>query len=306
MLDTLLLKTSRTFALSIPLLPDPARTEITVAYLLFRIADTLEDETAVPLDARLTGMRLMRSMLADGEADDVSPDELFQASFRGDVSDASYVELLEEARTVFAEFRALSPEAQAVISRHLCRTIDGMADYMQRENGPSSLDQLREYCYYVAGIVGELCTEVFDLHAPGLGPSRDRLMELAPSFGEGLQLVNILRDEQHDDEEGRRYIPRQERRPMLITIAADDLQKATEYVSLLEDRGVDPGIVAFNSLNLTLAFSTLARVREHGPGVKLTREEVLGIFETIKEITPRRESVIPMIRRTGAPLVEVK
>ena len=45
LMDHLLEKTSRTFALTVPLLPEPTRCEVTVAYLLFRVADTLEDAT---------------------------------------------------------------------------------------------------------------------------------------------------------------------------------------------------------------------------------------------------------------------
>jgi phytoene/squalene synthetase len=42
-LADLLQRTSRTFGLAIPRLSEPTRTEVTIAYLLFRIADTLED-----------------------------------------------------------------------------------------------------------------------------------------------------------------------------------------------------------------------------------------------------------------------
>ena len=44
-LQALLGETSRTFALAIPRLPEPRMTEVTVAYLLFRIADTFKDAT---------------------------------------------------------------------------------------------------------------------------------------------------------------------------------------------------------------------------------------------------------------------
>ena len=55
----------------------------------------------------------------------------------------------------------------------------------------------------MAGIVGELLTEMFLKRDPSLEPERDALMDLAPAFGEGLQLVNILKDADGDAREGR-------------------------------------------------------------------------------------------------------
>src|SRR3954469_4583605 len=55
-LDDLLVKTSRTFALAIPMLPEPTRREVGVAYLLFRIADTFEDATTWPRAERIAAL----------------------------------------------------------------------------------------------------------------------------------------------------------------------------------------------------------------------------------------------------------
>src|SRR5206468_11340239 len=62
-LDDLLAKTSRTFALSIPLLPEPARTEVSIAYLLFRIADTFEDAVGWPRERRVRALHELAALL---------------------------------------------------------------------------------------------------------------------------------------------------------------------------------------------------------------------------------------------------
>ena len=71
-----------------------------------------------------------------------------------------------------------------------------------------SIAELRDYCYIVAGIVGEMLTELFLLDRPGLAPAADYLRARSRLFGEGLQLVNILKDADVDASEGRVYIPR--------------------------------------------------------------------------------------------------
>ena len=62
-LEQLLIATSRTFALSIPLLPEPTRREVTLAYLLFRIADTFEDAPSWPRAARIEALERFGRLL---------------------------------------------------------------------------------------------------------------------------------------------------------------------------------------------------------------------------------------------------
>ena len=100
------------------------------------------------------------------------------------------------------------------------------------------------------------------------------LAALAPAFGEGLQLVNILRDETTDEIAGRRYIPRHGSHAELMDLARTDLHAAADYVRLLETGGASSGTVAFNALNVALAYETLALVASRGAGAKLDRPAV--------------------------------
>ena len=65
--------------------------------------------------------------------------------------------------------------------------------------------ELREYCYYVAGVVGEMLTAMFTSLRPAALAAEDELMRLAPSVGESLQLINMIRDYQTDNERKRLY-----------------------------------------------------------------------------------------------------
>lgn len=298
MLERLLEHTSRTFALSIPLLPEPAMQQIMVSYLLFRIADTFEDEAGWSNAERIAALegfgallrRLDRSCGTDGEGsrNDWCLD-------RVDVADAAYAELLRSADEVLGALARFDARARRTIIAHLQRTIGGMRLWLERDTLPSTVEEVKEYCYYVAGIVGELCSELFILHEPALERARGELLALAPHFGEGLQLVNILRDELDDEHDGRHYLPRTPARRDLFDVAAEDLRRAGEYVALLEECGAPPGVVAFNAMNLRLAIETLSRVRELGPGVKLTRQEVAVAFEAIAGAAARREPISPLI-----------
>ena len=86
----------------------------------------------------------------------------------------------------------------------------GMPEFQRNKSlrGLADLDELAEYCYYVAGVVGEMCTELFCLHCPELAPKRDVMMRLAVSFGQGLQMTNILKDIWDDRQSGACWLPR--------------------------------------------------------------------------------------------------
>ena len=62
-LEQMLEETSRTFALCIPLLPTPTRREVTVAYLLFRIADTFEDAASWSRARKLEALQEFAQLL---------------------------------------------------------------------------------------------------------------------------------------------------------------------------------------------------------------------------------------------------
>lgn len=282
-----LLKTSRTFALAIPLLPQPTAREVTVAYLLFRIADTFEDASV--LWQRPRQIAALDEFVQLLRQPSVKRAEELAASWLAapPTEHGGYLELLGNTPRVFEAYLGFSPEAREIIERHTVRTAQGMGSVVERadDNGVLRLENiqdLRDYCYIVAGIVGELLTDLFILGSSALEPVADYLSERAALFGEGLQLVNILKDSSSDATEGRNYLPASAERSEVFALARRDLRAAAEYTLAVQKAGGPGGVVLFTGLPLELAWATLDRVERDGPGAKLSRPEVYRIHSRLK------------------------
>jgi farnesyl-diphosphate farnesyltransferase len=285
-IDDLLEKTSRTFALAIPLLPEPTRRSVSLAYLLFRIADTLEDATEWPRAERVAALAQLAS--ACSETFDVDRATRVRERWvsHPPYHHAGYMELIGKMPELFAALRDLPEPARTLVMRHGVRTTEGMATIVMRggEHGSvalRTLAELRDYCYLVAGIVGELLTELFVRDTPKLERQRADLDANALLFGEGLQLVNILKDERADAGDGRSYLPEGVARREVIDLARKDLDGAQHYIDALVRGGAPDGYVAFTSLCVNLAVASLDKLEALGPGAKLSREDVFGILSRV-------------------------
>lgn len=284
-LDDLLLKTSRTFALAIPLLPEPTRREVSVAYLLFRIADTFEDAARWPRAERISALSDFCALL---EAPAGAKEKAAAWVANKPVDHAGYLELLGLLPEVLAELQTMSPGAREILESHTRRTAVGMAKVVSRGDAQgnlrlSSLQDLKDYCYIVAGIVGELLTALFLHDAPQLEGQRRVLEQHTVAFGEGLQLVNILKDSGDDAKEGRVYLPTGVPRAEVMALAKEDLDRASAYVAALQAGGAPRGQLAFTALPVMLARAALRALEEQGPGAKVPRTEVarlLGVLDT--------------------------
>lgn len=291
---------SRTFALTIPQLPDDLHEVVANAYLLCRIVDTIEDEpTLDPAQKRAFCRRFAE--VVDGEGDprrfgrDLAP-RLSEHTL------APERELVRRTDRVIAITRGFEPDQSGALARCVRIMADGMARF-QETGGPPGLEDLEEmdlYCYHVAGVVGEMLTELFCIHAPGVRRSRDELMDLARSFGQGLQMTNILKDVWDDQARGACWLPRDVFRDHgfdlerdlvpgrkqeafarafdeLIAVAHGHLRNALRYVLLIPPREV--GIRKFCLWALGMAVLTLDKVHRHldftdGSQVKISRRAV--------------------------------
>ncbi|MBA3709215.1 MAG: phytoene/squalene synthase family protein [Planctomycetes bacterium] len=205
-------RVSRTFAACIRLLPPPLDHHVLVAYLLCRVADTIEDTADLPVDEKERLLaHFARSLAEDGS----EPRQLCGAFAHPRTDDEL---LAREAPAVWREFRGL-PEAQrAAIAPWVREMCAGMAEFARihsqarpdRLVALTAVADLDRYCYYVAGTVGHLLTELFRLHHPRVTRRHHaRLKELATSFGLGLQLTNIIKDVADDRSRGWSFVPRQ-------------------------------------------------------------------------------------------------
>lgn len=289
-LDDLLQKTSRTFALAIPLLPEPTRKAVGVAYLLFRVADTFEDATTWPREERIDALESFVELLELPTAERQAEAKLRSARWleRPPVTHEGYLELLAELPGVLGALDELAPAGRALVVKHTLRTAEGMASVVARadERGNlrvASVRELKDYCYIVAGIVGELLTYLFLHDCASLDGQRAELERLMRAFGEGLQLVNILKDVDDDAGDGRVYLPTSVPRSELFALARADLEDANRYVQALQKGGAPRGFLAFTGLSLVLAFAALDRLEAEGAGAKVSRPEVMHLFQSLEK-----------------------
>jgi farnesyl-diphosphate farnesyltransferase len=289
-LDDLLQKTSRTFALAIPLLPEPTRGAVSVAYLLFRIADTYEDATAWPRERRVEALEwLVELVQLPASQQQPSARALVAWSLeRPPVEHPGYLELLAETPALLAELGGHSPRVRELVIAHTVRTAEGMSQVVARadERGNlrlASLRDLKDYCYLVAGIVGELLTELFLHDCEPLRREAAHLRAAMVAFGEGLQLVNILKDSGADARDGRVYLPASVPAVEVFVLARADLDEANGYVQALQRGGAPRGFLAFCGLALALAFRALDTLEARGHGAKVSRDEVRRLFETLQQ-----------------------
>jgi len=209
----LLRQVSRTFALSLTILPQSLRAPIGLAYLFARAADTIADTRLVDRQDRLRQLEALRGALAAGG---VVPQLTALAEAQDNPAERRLLERLPEC---FAALDRL-PAADATRVRTALATItEGMLFDLTHFPGESaetlraieSLDDLDRYTYLVAGSVGEFWTEIHVAHRRRLARWDLPLMKArGVRFGKALQLTNVLRDLPRDLRIGRCYLPRRE------------------------------------------------------------------------------------------------
>ena len=203
---------SRSFYLTLRLLPAPMRGTASLGYLFARTSDTLADTAGAPLATRLACLDAFASAVAGPGAPPSWPADLETA-----VSDPRERRLLEQTHRLLAWLREL-PAAEAHLVREVLATIvSGQRLDLERFAGadaarPVALTDdsaLDDYAWRVAGCVGAFWTRLGLLTLGGrfaTAPAAG-LLEWGIAYGKGLQLVNILRDLPADLAAGRCYLP---------------------------------------------------------------------------------------------------
>ena len=222
----LLRNVSRSFYLTMRILPAGMRAPVATAYLLARAADTLADTAALAPAQRLNALHLFRKQIEHGASSDVLA-QIQQAPAEG-LTHAGERILLSHLPQLFARFQAHSMGDQIMI-RSVVDTLTGgmvfdLETFPSEESGEIGVlpDQaaLDFYTYSVAGCVGRFWTQMSIAHvAPLSGWDETRFSDLGIRYGQALQLTNILRDLPKDLRIGRCYLPQ----------------------SLLDEHGLDAG-----------------------------------------------------------------
>ena len=209
----LLRQVSRTFSLSLAILPRSLRGPIGLAYLLARAADTIADTRLVDRRDRLRQLEALRDALATGA---VAPRLTGLAAVQDDPAERRLLERLPEC---FAALERLAATDAARVRMVLATITEGMIFDLTHFPGDDggglraleSLDDLDRYTYLVAGSVGEFWTEIHVAHRRRLARWDLPLMKTRGArFGKALQMTNVLRDLPRDLRIGRCYLPRPE------------------------------------------------------------------------------------------------
>lgn len=252
---------SRTFALTIRLLGPRLRHQVLVAYLLCRVADTVEDTVDLPVPEKRRLLAHFHRCLEAGGPDATPLAKVFSRLRGGGAYRLPDEELAEHADRTLAEYRRLSLPVQAAIRPWVQEMCDGMAEFVAiqaavdsgRLAALHSVADLDRYCYYVAGTVGHLLTELFRIEHPRVRQRHYLKMKaLATSFGLGLQMTNIIKDVCDDRQRGWSFVPRQ-----LCQLMGTDPERLTDPAHADRSRKVMDFLIAKTRRHLddALAYS---------------------------------------------------
>lgn len=290
---------SRTFALTIPQLPPALRRVISNAYLLCRIADTIEDDNALSSEQTRKFSDMFIEVVAGNIAAEKFAGELFILLSEHTIP--AEHDLIKNTPAVIRITHSFNSNQRKALERCVHIMAKGMADYQDAESleGLKDLPAMDEYCYYVAGVVGEMLTELFCDYSEKINRNKATLMKLAVSFGQGLQMTNILKDIWEDRKRGACWLPQdiflneglhlkdlqpgqtdtrfQKGLAVLMGVAKGHLRDALTYTCMIPPQ--ETGIRRFCLWALGMAVLTLNKLNEHrdftaGTQVKITRRSV--------------------------------
>lgn len=219
LLGPILRDVSRSFYLTLAILPAPIRPQIGLAYLLARIADSIADTRLLPTHARTKALLDFRQLLHDPLSEKVdfltkSLDPILKLpEHASDTTRAEHL-LLQKISDAFRLYRGLDSKDRKLVAEVITELTIGMESDLQRFPNDAELASLRtfseleQYTYHVAGCVGPFWTKMCIRHLPSFqGWHSEKMCELSIRFGKALQWTNILRDISRDLQNGRGYLP---------------------------------------------------------------------------------------------------
>jgi farnesyl-diphosphate farnesyltransferase len=315
---------SRTFALTIPQLPEPLHRVVTNAYLLCRIADTIEDDPGIGFEETSS---LHKEFIAVVAGD--SSASLFAIRASRALSDSiceAEKDLVRNCDLVIQVTHSFSVREREALIRCVSIMCDGMPGFQKTKglSGLRNVNTLDRYCYFVAGVVGETLTELFCCYSPEIDEKSEQLAEHAVCFGQGLQMTNIIKDMHDDRANGSCWLPRDVFKRAgfdlaalqpgcndlafangldeLIGIALAHLRHALTYTLLIPSS--ETGIRRFCLWAIGLALLTLRKVQNNktfstGSEVKVTRATVRSVVLATR-IATRNDILLKILFKAAA------
>lgn len=215
LLHGILKQVSRSFYLTLNVLPANVRDQMGLSYLFARAVDTIADTDLIDRAQRLEYLNQFRAQFKGHEIQWDAIQAIQAALLPHQNNSAEYV-LLQRLGDCLKLYEQYSPDDQERI-RWLMEVLpNGMEMDLTRFPGESAedltalatLDELDQYTYYVAGCVGEFWTRMVCAHRPAMAQwDIARMSAIGVRFGKGLQLTNIVKDVARDLHHGRCYVP---------------------------------------------------------------------------------------------------
>ena len=253
---------SRTFALTIPLLPPMIEKVVGNTYLLCRIVDTIEDAAELSPQTK----RDLSTLFLDAVLEKSSVDSFVEPCLHAlkNYSNHDELDLIAHTPTVLRILHTCSSHDQEAVSRCISIMSEGMSHFHGRQTvaGLKDLGEFEEYCYVVAGVVGELLTSVFRHYSPQFSKNIQGRESLAIAFGQALQMTNILKDSPEDCARGVSWKPANLSQVDLLRIAYQKLTDALTYILLIPKEEL--GMRRFCLLAFGLAVLTLTKIAAQG------------------------------------------
>lgn len=246
-------ETSRTFFIPISLLPEGLKEGVGAAYLCMRAIDEIEDDPEMDSKLKIQLLTEISSILKEDH-----PGEKLSALLM------PHAHLLPEVTTRFADWITYCPEGiRKEVLGSTSIMAEGMAKWAEKEWVINNEEDLDDYTYTVAGLVGVMLTDIWKWHD---GTMADKNLGIA--FGRGLQAVNILRNYKEDETRGVSFFPEGWNLEKMFAYAQRNLQLADLYIKDISNTT----ILHFCKIPLTLAHGTLQALMEGKE--KMSRNDV--------------------------------
>jgi len=310
---------SRTFALTIPQLPEKLYGPVANAYLLCRIVDTIEDEVSLsPGQKKYFCSEFINVVKTGNNSETFAVDLAPLLSDQTIPAEHTLIHVLPRVIEITHKFDPDQIEALATCVETMA---EGMPIFqaLDLHGGLATMADMDLYCYYVAGCVGEMLAKLFCHYSPEIAEHKDELLPLSVSFGQGLQMTNILKDIWDDAGRGVCWLPQdiftetgfdlknltpetndenfRKGLEHLISIAHGHLHNALRYTQLLPSH--ETGIRNFCLWALGMAVLTLKKIKQNldfnnSHQVKITRNSVKATILATR-LTGRSNTMLSLL-----------
>ena len=283
---------SRSFAYCIKRLDSPLRDWVSLMYLVCRILDTGEDVPWESIDKREIYFSKIREALQGAKNSFQVP--INDSQFLSEV-DSHEKKLIDESEILFHDFHKLDAEIKEIVLDLVLSMSHGMEYFLNKQNGEGTLRisnefELNQYCFYVAGVVGEALTRL--LAKINKVEVREQSLKQSYHFGLFLQKINILKDQIKDKKQGRDFIVNRQAVRASLRVHAE---QCMAYIQSLDDKNLDFKVFCAWSFFLGLAsLPYIDKSYEKGKDFKIPRLKTMSLLQQVEKRCLSNKSLVEL------------